>query len=126
MKRQLRLESAWEMLDAHELVPARLTSFGIAVDLNGDFIQCGVEVLSHASMSIRNDVGNVRWFARFDFVEIADLIIAAYERCRGDMSRESIYRAVCNIDSEYDSTRLKQWLTKREFELPKRDVPDLS
>ena len=83
------------------------------------FGECGCEHDGSISLVVHADeLPPIVRFFRFSFVEVADLVEAAYGRVPPDAASETIVAALRAVDATYDhddlDRRLEQW--QQEFE----------
>lgn len=106
-------KNAVEELCRHN-IRAENTDYGfrIAHDdvVDRSFAECGMDNDSSISISLTSEDGPpVSWFFRKDYQEIADLIIAAFEKAGGPEAQPSaIIAAMKTVDKDYDDTELEK------------------
>lgn len=106
-------------------VPVQERAFGFSLehpdwpDAQRRFADCGCEHDASIGLSVSADeLPSVVWFFRFDMLEMADFIAAAYRQAGDGATSAALLAAFRAEDSRYDhdafERRLEQW--ERDFD----------
>lgn len=108
-----RLDEAMDLLYAHG-IGAQKTDYGFRIRLEGApealWANCGMDNDSSISMSVVvDDYPPTIWFFRVDFMEMAELLVAAFAEAGGEgATRAALTSALRKRDADYDETALTQ------------------
>ena len=87
-----------------------------------NFGECGMDSDSSITLSLHQDIDTpVVWFARVDFIEMANFIISAYKATTGSSpSRKEIIDSMRQLDKRYDDTELLKMIDQYVSEIENR------